>query len=78
MNVRSALAVGVATLGLTFGGLFGFGSTPQAEAASSAYCGTSTVNGVTTKTPCNSTQPTTVTTNCQIVVLWGIPFKWCT
>ncbi len=78
MNVRSALAVGVAAFGLAFGGLFGLGSTPVAEAASTAYCGTSTVNGVTTTVPCDPTKPTTVTTNCKTYYFWGLPFNWCT
>ena len=73
MNVRSAVFVAVATLGLTFGGLVGLGSTPVAQAASSAYCGTSTVNGVTTSVPCSSGG------SCKVIgYFWGFPIIRCT
>ena len=73
MNVRSALVVGLATLGLTCGGLVGLGSVPVAQAASSAFCGTKTVNGVTTSTPCSSSGSCTV-----IGYFWGFPIIRCT
>jgi len=76
MNVRSALAMGVATTALTFGGLFGIGSTPVAHADSSAYCGTSIVNGTKTTVTCGP-NPTTTVTQCPIYYIWGYPVRIC-